>query len=173
MDWYNCDLFSTKITRIKKLDVQDFDNPENSFSVEKVGPRFFALYDAQHQLVADYDTVRLLDMLAEYRDKNYELFIDNMAAEKRDSIIRFYHFKTITLEDVDGQKTMLEMYRKMTPDNFYLDAIVGKEDESENEPYNRDKFYAALNGDYHNLVQCQYYHFDRQLQPLSYFLKHQ
>lgn len=173
VDWYNCDLFSTKITRIKKLDVQDFDNPENSFSVEKVGPRFFALYDAQHQLVADYDTVRLLDMLAEYRDKNYELFIDNMAAEKRDSIIRFYHFKTITLEDVDGQKTMLEMYRKTTPDNFYLDAIVGNANDSENEPYNRDKFYAALNGDYRNLVQCQYYHFDRQLQPLSYFLKHQ
>lgn len=173
VDWYNCDLFSTKITRIKTLQVQDFETPENSFSVEKAGPRFFTLYDAQHQVVADYDTVKLLDMLAEYRDKNYERFIPDMPTERKDSILRFNHFKTITLEDVDGKKTTLDMYRKLTPDAFYLDAILGREDEEDDGPYNRDKFYAVLNGNDRNLVQCQYYHFDRQLQPLSYFLKHQ
>ena len=65
------------------------------------------------------------------------------------------------------------MYRKLTPDALSLDAILG-EDATPNElPYNRDRFYAVLNGNKHNLVQCQYYHFDRQLQPLSYFLKRQ
>lgn len=172
-EWYNCDLFSTKITRIQMLKVEDFENPTESFYVEKSGPRFFNLYDANHQQIMDYDTVKLLDMLAEYRDKNYEVYVKDMPQSERDSIIRFNHFKTITLMDVNGKETRLDMYRKLTPDMMYLDAIVGGEVRAEDEPYNRDKFYAILNGNKKNLVQCQYFHFDRQVQPLSYFLKQQ
>lgn len=170
VDWYNCDLFATKVTRIKSLYVQDFEHPDESFTVERAGTRFFNLFDAQHRQIMSYDTVRLLDMLAEYRDKNYERIVTGLSPAERDSIIRFNRFKIITLTDINGQKTILEMYRKLTPDTMYLDAILGGESEIENMNYNRDKFYAVLNGRYQNLLQCQYYHFDRQNQPLSYFL---
>ena len=173
IDWYSCDLFDTKITRIQSLLVEDFEHPEESFYVEKVGARFFSLYNFKKEQIMDYDTVKLLDMLSEYRDKNYELYISNMPNSTKDSIIRFNHFKTITLTDVDGKKTTLDMYRKLEPDLYYLDAIVGGMERAGDEPYNRDKFYAVLNGDASHLVQCQYYHFDRQIQPLSYFLKQQ
>ena len=173
VEWYNCDLFDTKITRIQSLLVEDFEHPEESYYVEKVGTRFFSLYNFKNEQIMDYDTVKLLDMLSEYRDKNYEMYISNMSPSTKDSIIKFNHFKTITLTDVDGKKTTLEMYRKLEPDPFYLDAIVGGVEREENEPYNRDKFYAVLNGDNSHLVQCQYFHFDRQIQPLSYFLKQQ
>ena len=171
VEWYNCDLFSTKITRIQSLMVEDFENPEESYYVEKSGTRFFSLYNVHNELIPDYDTVKLLDMLAEYRDKNYEYFISDMAQGKKDSILRYNHFKTLTLTDVDSNKTTLDMYRKLEPDPYYLDAIVGGMERAEDEPYNRDKFYAVLNGNTKNLVQCQYFHFDRQNQPLSYFLK--
>lgn len=171
VEWYNCDLFSTKITRIKTLSVKDYINPNESYSIEKVGIRFFNLYNAQHQQIMDYDTVKLLDMLAEYRDKNYERYIDDLSKASKDSIFKFNLFKIITLTDVNGKKTELRMYRKMTPDMMYLDAIVGGSEHAADEPYNRDKFYAVLNGHYENLVQCQYFHFERQNQPLSYFLK--
>lgn len=173
-DWFNCDLFSTKITRIKTLKVVDVENPAQSFTVEKSGARFFSLFDAQHQQIMDYDTVRLLDMLSEYRDKNYETYVTTVGDSERDSILRFNLFKTITLVDVDGKETRLDLYRKLTPDAMYLDAILGGTEEmTEDGPYNRDKFYAVLNGKADHLVQCQYYHFDRQIQPLSYFLKKQ
>jgi hypothetical protein len=171
VDWYSCDLFSTKITRIQSLLVEDFENPEESFYVEKSGPRFFNLYNIHKELIADYDTARLLDMLAEYRDKNYEVYVTGMSNAAKDSILRYNHFKTITLTDVNGEKTTLDMYRKMEPDPYYLDAIIGREELEQEEPYNRDKFYAVLNGNTKDLVQCQYYHFDRQNQPLSNFLK--
>ena len=173
IDWYNCDLFDTKITRIQSLLVEDFEHPEESFYVEKSGTRFFNLYDFRNEQIKDYDTVKLLDMLSEYRDKNYEIYVSNMPTSTKDSIIRFNHFKTITLTDVEGKKTTLDMYRKLEPDLYYLDAIVGGTERADNEPYNRDKFYAVLNGDDSHLVQCQYFHFDRQIQPLSYFLKQQ
>lgn len=172
-EWYNCDLFSTKITRIKMLKVEDFENPEESFYVEKAGARFFNLFDANHQQIMDYDTVKLLDMLAEYRDKNYDIFVNDMRKSEQDSILKYNHFKTITLVDVNGKETRLDMYRKLTPDMMYLDAIIGGEARAEDEEYNRDKFYAVLNGNKKNLVLCQYFHFDRQVQPLSYFLKQQ
>ena len=108
----------------------------------------------------DYDTVKLLDMLSEYRDKNYERYMANMSKSAIDSIVRFNHFKTITLTDVDGKKTTLDMFRKLEKDPYYLDAIVSRTETPEDEPYNRDKFYAVLNGDASHLVQCQYYHFD-------------
>lgn len=171
VDWYSCDLFSTKITRIQSLLVEDFENPEESFYVEKSGPRFFNLYNIHKELITDYDTAKLLDMLAEYRDKNYEVFVTGMSDAAKDSILRYNHFKTITLTDVNGEKTTLDMYRKMEPDPYYLDAIIGREELEQEEPYNRDKFYAVLNGNTKDLVQCQYYHFDRQNQPLSNFLK--
>ena len=173
IEWYSCDLFETKITRIKSLLVEDFENPEESFYVEKAGARFFNLYNSRNEQITDYDTVKLLDMLSEFRDKNYERYISDMRNSYKDSIIRFNHFKTITLTDVDGKKTTLDMYRKLEEEPFYLDAIIDGMDRPENEPYNRDKFYAVLNGDNTHLVQCQYYHFDRQIQPLSYFLKQQ
>lgn len=171
VDWYSCDLFSTKITRIQSLLVEDFENPEESFYVEKSGPRFFNLYNIHKELITDYDTAKLLDMLAEYRDKNYEVYVTGMSDRAKDSILRYNHFKTITLTDVNGEKTTLDMYRKMEQDPYYLDAIIGREDLVQEEPYNRDKFYAVLNGNTKDLVQCQYYHFDRQNQPLSNFLK--
>ena len=173
VDWYNCDLFSTKITRIQSLKVEDFENPEDSYYVEKSGTRFFSLYNVHNELIADYDTAKLLDMLSEYRDKNYEMYITGMSNGAKDSILRYNHFKTITLTDVNGEKTTLDMYRKMEIDPYYLDAIVGGGERAADEPYNRDKFYAVLNGNTKDLVQCQYYHFDRQNQPLSYFLKQQ
>ncbi len=173
-EWYNCDLFTTKITRIQSLSVRDYEHPEQSFTIEKSGPRFFNLFDAQHQQIMEYDTVKLLDMLAEYRDLNYEIYITNMSTSTRDSILKFNKFKTITLVDVNGVETKLDMYRKLTQDALSLDAILEQEQPAaENLPYNRDKFYAVLNGNTKNLVQCQYYHFDRQNQPLSYFLKQQ
>lgn len=170
-DWYNCDLFTTKITRIKTLAVQDYEHPEESFTVEKAGTRFFSLFDARHNPVMHYDTVRLIDMLAEYRDKNFERPVVGMTASARDSIIGNNHFKTIRLTDVNGKTTTLDLYRKLAEDNLYLDAVIGGVKGADSLPYNRDKFYAVSNGRYDRLVQCQYYHFDRQLQPLSYFLK--
>ena len=169
-EWYNCDIFSTKITRILSLTVIDYEKPEESFSVEKVGARFFNLYDSQHQQIMHYDTVKLLDMLAEYRDLNYERLMNDLPKEKKDSILQNCLFKTIVLKDVNGEETRLDMFRKYTPEDMYLDAIVGAEVPENYLPYNRDKFYAILNGNTKNLLQCQYFHFSRQNQPLSYYL---
>jgi len=108
-----------------------------------------------------------------FRNLNYELFITNMDEAKKDSILQFNKFKTIILVDVNGEETRLDMYRKLDPDALYLDDILEGGTHEDDLPYNRDNFYGILNGKTENLLQCQYFHFDRANQPLSYFLKNQ
>ena len=160
-DWINHDIFQTKITRIQTAEFIDFENPEESFKAVKTGARFFDLYDYQNQKVMAYDTLKLIDMLSEFRDKNFEDIILSFSPEKIDSIYRGQHFKTIIITDLENNKTIFELCHKKN--------IVVQEDESTTIENDEDNFYGIINKNYQQIYLCQFFHFDRQVQPLSYF----
>lgn len=168
VDWISHKLFETKLTRIQKLTVQDLATPAESFSIEKSGTRFFNLYDSQNQQVQVYDTTKLITMLSEYRNRNFESLVTDISQEKRDSILRYNLFKIITLTDVAGKKTELKLYR-MNDDVAALSEVDDKVADIENY-YNRDRCFAILNNETSKLYKIQYFHFDRVLQPFSYYL---
>ena len=159
-DWINHDIFQTKITRIQSVDFIDFEHPEESFKAVKTGARFFDLYDYQNNKVT-YDTVKVIDMLSEFRDKNFEDIILSFSPEKIDSIYHEQHFKTIVLTDVEGHQTTLELCYKLNQLEDEEGNIVTEKDE--------DNFYGIINKNYQQMYLCQFFHFDRQVQPLSYF----
>lgn len=160
-DWINHDVFQTKITRIKSAEFIDLEHPEESFKAVKVGARFFDLYNYQNEKVLVYDTLKLIDMLSEFRDKNFEDQVLTLDRAKIDSIYHEQHFKTIILTDIEGNKTTLELC------HLYNDDV----DEEGNpiSKLNEDNFYGLVNHNYNNIYLMQFYHFDRQVQPLSYF----
>ena len=159
-DWINHDIFQTKITRIQSAEFIDLVHPEESFKAVKTGARFFDVYDYQNNKVA-YDTVKVIDMLSEFRDKNFEDIILSFSPEKIDSIYREQHFKTIILTDVEGHQTTLELCYKLNELEDEEGNPVTEADE--------DNFYAIINKNYQQMYLCQFFHFDRQVQPLSYF----
>ena len=159
-DWINHDIFQTKITRIQSAEFIDLIHPEESFKAVKTGARFFDVYDYQNNKVA-YDTVKVIDMLSEFRDKNFEDIILSFSPEKIDSIYREQHFKTIVLTDVEGHQTTLELCYKLNELEDEEGNPVTEADE--------DNFYAIINKNYQQMYLCQFFHFDRQVQPLSYF----
>lgn len=172
-DWRSHLTFNTKITRIQEILFEDAEQPKNTFKVVKSGIRMFDVYDYKDQKLSAYDTVKLIDMLSEFRRKNYELCIENMEAEKKDSILQ-RHFKTITLKDVDGTVFTLKCYRILdefedSPEET-MDFIFSM-DNKYNQDINRDKFYGIFNNKFKEMLLCQYFVFDRILQPLSYFLE--
>ena len=166
-DWVTRRVFETKITRIQTLESKDFINPEESFKIEKVGPRFFNVYNFQNEKLADYDTAKLINMLSEYRNKNFESIHKNVTPAQKDSILENNLWKVITLIDVDGKKTEMKTY--MMP---YYASLLDQQFDNVDETlqWSRDRFYAVVNGDESTLYRMQFYHFDRQMQPLSYFL---
>ena len=91
-----------------------------------------------------------------------------MEPNKRDSIIRSSLFKTIRLTDVNGKATELAFYH-MDSELDYYDENGSHIDDVEF-LYNRDRCYATLNGNKRQLYRVQFYHFDRLLQPFSYFV---
>ena len=162
-DWINHDIFQTKITRIQTAEFIDFEHPEESFKAVKTGARFFDIYDYQNQKVVTYDTLKLIDMLSEFRDKNFEDIVLSFTPEKIDSIYRTRHFKTISITDLEGNKTTMELCYKLIPEEQEDGTVVMAQDE--------DNFFGIINNNYQKIYLCQYYHFDRQVQPLSYFTK--
>ncbi len=162
-DWINHDIFQTKITRIQSAEFIDLQHPEESFKAVKTGARFFDLYDYQNNKVVAYDTLKLIDMLSEFRDKNFEDIILSFSPEKIDSIYHEQHFKTITITDLEGRQTTLELCHKL---NQFED-----EDGNSIIETDEDNFYGIINKNYQQMYMCQFFHFDRQVQPLSYFAR--
>lgn len=160
-DWINHDIFQTKITRIKEAEFIDYENPAESFKVVKTGARFFDVYNYQGQKLPAYDTLKLIDMLSEFRDKNFEDKIMNFTTERMDSIFHENLFKTIIITDVEGQKTTLDFCRQM--------LNVEYEDGTSELIANEDNCYGFINKRYNEIYLLQFFHFDRQIQPLSYF----
>ena len=167
VDWYSQRIFDTKLTRIQTASFIDFENPNNTFYVEKSGPRTFTLFDAQKNVVMDYDTLQLINMLAEFRDKNYEQLLFKMPPLRKDSILQSKCLKIISLTDIYDKTTTLKFYPLLHSD-LYEDA--DEIDEFYN-TYSRERAYATINDNQNEIYTIQFYHFARQIQPLSYFLK--
>lgn len=168
-DWRSHTLFSTKITRIKSVVFKDLDDETESFSVQKSGARSFELYNFKNEPILHYDTTKLLDMMSEFRSKNYQTLVTIMAEEERDSIKAHNLFRIITLTDEDDRVFELKLYR-MPQDELVNEAELDHVAQVEYE-FNRDNFYATLSGKPGEFYLCQYFHFERQMQPASYFLK--
>lgn len=168
LDWYSHTLFQTKLTRIASVQFIDVENPSESFLIKKEGSRFFSVFDMNNQLVTHYDTTRVIDMLSEFRERNYLSISTQLTPEEMETIIKNDLFKIIILTDTDGKKNELKAYRQMNlVQEMENDVNIG-------EPKmvsNLDVFYGTFNGDLTTIYKLQYHYFDRQLQPLSYFVK--
>lgn len=165
-DWISHQLLTTKPTRIQELNVFDCRNAEESFTVKKRDERHYDLFDCNGARAPLYDTAKVFNLLAEFRDKKFETIASGLDKDKVDNILKNNLFKVITMTDVKGEKMELKCY--------YMDEAYDYYDESGDHLtdiehlYNQDRFYAVVNGDTKKLYILQYYVFGRIVQtPFS------
>jgi len=168
IDWYSPIIFETKLTRIQNFSSIDLIDSENSFFVEKAGPRTFNMYDAKKNPILNYDTTLLINMLSEFRVRYYEQFLPDIEKSKKDSILNFNLFKIISVTDVEEQTTTMKLYHMIEIGDLYIDNKLVEENYLD---YNKDRCYATFNDNIDEIYVIQFFHFDRQIQPLSYYLK--
>lgn len=167
VDWRDHTVFQTRLPQIKEIISENIEIPNESFIVKKIGSRTFQLESMMDkQIIPDYDTVKVVDFVSAFRKINYEAVAKDLTKTYLDTIIRFNHFYTLTLTDINGKKTIAKMYR--LPELLITDYQT--KDEKVESAYNLDRFYLKLNDDKEMYV-AQYFVFDRMLQPLSYYLK--
>lgn len=164
-DWRDHTVFSAKLSQIKEVKYEFPKAPKESFKIVALGSRRFNLVRLSDNAVAPkYDTAKVIDQLMLFRSLKYEAFVTDMEPLKKDSILRFNHFQTLTLTENSGKVTKVRMYRVpeiLIPDQSQMDIVEMD--------YSRDKFYIVMN-DSKDMQIAQYFVFERLLQPLSYYL---
>lgn len=164
-DWKSHEILNLRISEIDEITLKDIENPEASFQIRRHGEKHFDLVDlSSGQLLTAYDTLKLYDHLSSYRKLNFEFFADKLTPEKRDSILSV-KFKELTVKDTKGKTVKISMYHILN--EFNTEEYDYNEDFMD--VYNRDKFYISLNDNTRDFFICQYFVFDRIIQPLNYY----
>ena len=166
--WKSHNIVRLRMSKIQQISSIDFIEPANSFRIVRGKNRNFDIIQTEsNQKLPLYDTLRLLDFLSDFRDLNYESYSIGLTKTQKDTVFN-RKFKEIKIEDTDGKITTITM--------FYLeDEPEDEEIEDNNDArmtrlYNSDRFYAIINGNKDELVRCQYFVFDRIVQPIEFFL---
>ncbi len=164
-EWKSHSIIKLKISRIAKVEIIDYEHPEQSFSIVRNGIRTFDILTKENIKLPVYDTAKLFDHLSEYRDLNFEFYAVDLTKGSKDSILSM-KFKDIVITDNDNKQTKISMYYMKNE----LDTANYIYNEDFIDIFNRDKFYAVINDKKEELVICQYFVFDRIIQPLAYYL---
>ena len=163
--WRSSNIIRLKMAKIQEITSVDFIEPEKSFTITRSGNRKFDIIQtAINQKLSQYDTLRLLDFMSDFRDLNYESIATTLTKEEKDSIFT-KKFKEITIKDTDGNTTIITMFyleEEFEVMEEHSDAKIMRE-------FNRDRFYAIVNGNTSEVIRCQYFVFDRIVQPIEYF----
>lgn len=164
IDWKSHNIVKLKISKIKKITLVDYQHSEESFSIVRSGERFFDILTKENQRLPAYDTAKLFDHLSEYRDLNFEFFADELTQGEKDTIFSM-RYKDIIVVDMNDNQTKISL--------FYMENVLDTANyiyhEDFIEQFNKDKFYAIINDNKGEVVICQYFVFDRIIQPLRYY----
>ena len=162
-DWVSHQLLSTKPTRIQSLNVFNCRNNDESFTIQKVDDRHYALYNSNDVRIAQYDTAKVFNLLAEFRDKKYQSIAIGLDKEQVKNVLENNLFKVITMTDIQGNTLKLNCYF-MDEDYDYYDNETGDKLTDIEHLYNQDRFYATLNDNKEKLYILQYFVFGRMVQ---------
>ena len=164
--WRTHNIVRLRRSQIQEVKSTDVLNNNNSFSIVRNGNRHFDILNSTtNQKIIPYDTLNLLDFLSELRDLNYESMVNKISPEEKASIFK-NKFKELSITDLDGNTTTITMFH--LENEYNTDGLAHEIDFMES--YNRDRFYAVFNGNTNEVFLCQYFVFDRLVQPLEFFV---
>jgi hypothetical protein len=156
--WVCTEIFSLDRTEISEVDVKFNDVPSRSFKVLQKGSNYSVL--ANGKKVKGLDTNLVVHYLNNYKKIHFESANFELSKKQQDSIRRTSPFCRMTLKELAGNKSILQMYR--IPEinksvNDFGDSVM----------YNPDRFWCLLpSGEF---VKCQYFVFNPLIMGQIYF----
>lgn len=163
-DWRDHTVFNIELANIQSVKMEIPGEPEESYKIENTGNTTFTLTSiSENKQVADYDTLKLLDFLAAFRDIKYEAIVTNEELHNEDSVLATTPYHILTISDISGNASIIKTFHKKPNEG---------EVELDGTPtlYDKDRLYAWFN-EGKDFALIQFYVFDNILKSLSYFLK--
>lgn len=161
-DWRDHTVFRYNLADIKQVTMEIPEEPENSYKILKQNRSLELINLETNEIIPQYDTLRLLNFLTAFSDIRYEALLNDINAQRIDSIINSSPKNILTVIDSKGDSTTIYTYFK--PNNRNAVDMEGNL-----YVHDLDRLYALIN-DKRDFVLIQYYVFDKVLRPLSYFI---
>jgi hypothetical protein len=164
--WRDYTIFKKMIQQIESVKVEFPSDPQNSFEIQNdanLHIRFFSL--ANNQPIPVFDTLKVMNFLAAFRNINFEALLNDMDEHRKDSILATTPYCIISLTDTSQYTNTIKTFRK--------GAAPGEVNELGNPaPFDLDRLYALVN-DSKDFTLIQYFVFDKILRPKSFFMRTQ
>jgi len=160
--WRDYSIFKKSIQQIESIRMDFPSEPGSSFEIKNdanMNMRFISLAD--NQQVPMFDTLKVMNFLASFRNINFEALLNDMETHRKDSILATTPYCIISLTDTSHTTQIIKTYRK--------GASPGEMDDfGKPAPYDMDRLYALVN-DGKDFTSIQYFVFDKILRPKSFF----
>jgi hypothetical protein len=164
--WRDYTIFKKTIQQITSVKMDFPAMPESSFEVRSDPNLNLKLISLDNgQSIPIFDTLKVMNFLASFRNINFEALLNDMDAHRKDSIIATTPFCIISLTDTSHQTQSITVYRKgAAPDDL--------DEHGKHYPYDLDRLYALVNGG-KDFTVIQYFVFDKILRTKAFFFKTQ
>jgi hypothetical protein len=162
--WRDYTVFKKNIGEIASVRVEFPSVPEQSFIITNHQDRTMELVSLiDNKRISDYDTLKLMNFLAAFRNLNFEALLNDIDQHKKDSILSSTPFSIITLTDTNGISKTMKMFHKKSG---YDEADYNGKPVM----YDLDRAYALVN-DGKDFTLIQFYVFDKILKPMKSFVR--
>ncbi len=162
-DWRDQTIIKKRLADIANVTVEFGETPSSSFKVQNINNRTLELEKlSTGKKIDNFDTLKVLEFLTTFRALSFEAVLTKTRPLIEDSLKYVTPLHTITLTDVQGNKSLIKTYRRPQHDEY--------DTEKDNNKYDLDRLYAYINDD-KDFVLIQYFTFDKVFQPLEYYLK--
>jgi len=164
--WRDYTIFKKSIQQIESVRMEFPADPANSFEIKNdanMNIRFISLADQQE--IPGFDTLKVMNFLASFRNINFEALLNDIEPHRKDSIIATTPYCIISLTDTSHTTQRIKTYRR--------GASPGEVDDlGRPAPYDMDRLFALVN-DGRDFTLIQYFVFDKILRPKSFFIRTQ
>ncbi len=160
--WQCTQVFRHAMSQIQKLSLKNNDQPEQGFTIERLGEgRSFSISDFRQNNIG-FDTLKLVRYLDIFKKVHYESPNYTMTQVQIDSLKKEKSFYQLNLQTTDNENITLDAYR--------MPAAPGEED-MVGKPidFDQNRMWAILNGK--ELVKIQYFVFDPIFVDISFFMR--
>lgn len=162
--WRSHSIVDWDVRHIQSIEMQITDSPEQSFIVRRKGDTFEMELTATHQVVPQFDTMRIAQLLSSFTQLNFDEFAKAVPQVELDTTFSKAPRTILTITDINGNKRQLKTYLKYSNPN----DLKSMPDTAMYSVFDLNRLYAIL--DDKDTVLIQYYVFDNILQPASFFL---